>query len=289
MKTYRIHGKPPYRVVLLHGGPGAWGEMAPLGQILQTKVGCLELFQTAPTLQGQLDEITDHITKYAQTPIILIGFSWGAWLAYLWAASKEGQQLVSRVILIGSGPYQQPYFDQLQATRLSRMSSPQQEFYQHAFEKIQGLSMREKDQLIQKLGTLCEGIDHVDPLSEKEQIAEFGAFSTVDFDIDRISFFQQALQEVMEYRKTGKLTRFASQISCPVYVIHGDFDPHPFQGVIDPLKTEISEFHYKILSNCGHKPWIEREVIPTFKKVLLEFVEMESTKKNENKKNDSFS
>lgn len=28
MKNPRIYGKPPYRVALVHGGPGATGEMA---------------------------------------------------------------------------------------------------------------------------------------------------------------------------------------------------------------------------------------------------------------------
>ncbi|MCF2140781.1 MAG: alpha/beta hydrolase [Candidatus Lokiarchaeota archaeon] len=79
--NYRLHGKSPYSVIVLHGGPGAWGEMESVASYIAQFRGCIETFQTQPTLKGQLAELFEIINKTAQTPVVLVGFSWGAWLA----------------------------------------------------------------------------------------------------------------------------------------------------------------------------------------------------------------
>ena len=47
MQNPRIYGDPPYQVALLHGGPGAGGEMAPVARELAGDRGVLEPIQTA--------------------------------------------------------------------------------------------------------------------------------------------------------------------------------------------------------------------------------------------------
>ncbi|MHA1167837.1 MAG: alpha/beta fold hydrolase, partial [Candidatus Hodarchaeales archaeon] len=37
MKLLRKHGKPPYSIAVIHGGPGAGGEMAPVAIELSTR------------------------------------------------------------------------------------------------------------------------------------------------------------------------------------------------------------------------------------------------------------
>ena len=43
----RAYGKAPYTVVLVHGGPGAAGEMTPVAKRLSNNRGILEPFQTS--------------------------------------------------------------------------------------------------------------------------------------------------------------------------------------------------------------------------------------------------
>lgn len=43
----RTHGKPPFRVAVLHGGPGAPGYMAPVARALSVTAGVIEPLQTA--------------------------------------------------------------------------------------------------------------------------------------------------------------------------------------------------------------------------------------------------
>ncbi len=82
MKNYRLYGKEPYRVILLHGGPGAWGEMTEVALELEKEYGIIETYQTKPTIQGQIEELYQIIHEKGNEPITIIGFSWGAWLGY---------------------------------------------------------------------------------------------------------------------------------------------------------------------------------------------------------------
>ncbi len=60
------------------------------------------------------------------------------------------------------------------------------------------------------------------------------------------------------------------RIECPVVAIHGDYDPHPPEGIQGPLSPILKDFRFILLKNCGHLPWIEREARDLFYKILRE-------------------
>ncbi len=57
MKNLRTYGNPPFSVAVLHGGPEAPGQMAPIARELSSKWGVLEPLQTATSLEGQIKEM----------------------------------------------------------------------------------------------------------------------------------------------------------------------------------------------------------------------------------------
>jgi hypothetical protein len=57
MKNQRVYGKAPYRVAVIHGGPGAPGEMAPVARELSVMRGVLEPLQIMTTIEGQVEEL----------------------------------------------------------------------------------------------------------------------------------------------------------------------------------------------------------------------------------------
>ena len=126
-----------------------------------------------------------------------------------------------------------------------------------------------KNSIIDKLGILCEKIDHFDPIDDQHFLNNKDLPQN---DIDKSQFFQQALEEVIQMRKSGELLSYAQFIICPVVVIHGDYDPHPSEGVIQPLSSIIKNFKYFILKQCGHKPWIEKHVISDFYALLQQII-----------------
>ena len=101
MENIRIYGKEPYKVVLIHGGPGAPGEMAPVANALKERYGVLEPLQSKDSVEGQVRKLHEQLYGY-DAPFILIGHSWGAWLAWIYAATYP--KMVRHIILVGSGP-----------------------------------------------------------------------------------------------------------------------------------------------------------------------------------------
>ena len=53
MKNLRKYGNAPFNVAVIHGGPGASGEMAPVARKLSSNWGVLEPLQTEASLDGQ--------------------------------------------------------------------------------------------------------------------------------------------------------------------------------------------------------------------------------------------
>ncbi len=101
----RRHGEPPFRVAVLHGGPGAGGEVAPVARELARRRGVLEPLQTATTLDGQVGELSRQLEGHAAPPVVLIGYSFGAWLGALVAAVRP--ELVRKLVLVSSGPFEE--------------------------------------------------------------------------------------------------------------------------------------------------------------------------------------
>ena len=52
MKNPRKYGSAPFNVAVVHGGPGAPGEMAPVARELSSFRGVLEPLQTATTVEA---------------------------------------------------------------------------------------------------------------------------------------------------------------------------------------------------------------------------------------------
>ena len=120
MKNLRKYGNKPFNVAVIHGGPGAPGEMAPVARELSSVRGVLEPLQTATTLEGQVQELKAVLEKNGDLPVTLIGFSWGAMLCFIFTAQYP--LFVKKLILIGSGAYEEKYAADITKTRLSRLS-----------------------------------------------------------------------------------------------------------------------------------------------------------------------
>src|SRR5262249_43059384 len=120
MTNLRTYGQPPFGVAVIHGGPGAGGEMAPVARELAPLRGVLEPIQTAISLDGQVAELSDVLREHGEVPVTLIGFSWGAWLSFILAAHHPA--LLKKLILVGSGPFEEKYVAGLREARMSRLS-----------------------------------------------------------------------------------------------------------------------------------------------------------------------
>jgi len=257
MRNLRTYGKAPFNVAVIHGGPGAAGEMASVARELSSGWGVLEPIQTAASLEGQIEELKTVLEKNGDLPVFLIGFSWGAWLSYIFASRYPS--FVKKLILIGSGPFEEKYAEKIQQIRLSRLSEEERTEAESLIEVLDDPTVEDKNMVFARFGALFSKADAYDPILQETDVT----------DCD-VGIFKSVWQGAAELRRSGLLLKLGKNIKCPVVAIHGDYDPHPAEGVQKPLSAILKGFRFILLKNCGHKPWIERQAKDRFYGILKE-------------------
>lgn len=255
MYNLRTHGTPPFGVAVVHGGPGAPGEMAPVARELASEMGVLEPLQTARTLDGQIEELRSVLEKNAALPVALVGFSWGSWLSLLLAARYP--RLVRKLILVSSGGYEDRDSEMTRETRLGRLSASEKKEVESLTSILDDPEARDRNAALSRLGTLLTKTDAYDPVPVVEE--------PISCDAEA---YRAVWKEAADMRNSGSLLKMARHVSCPVIAIHGSYDPHPAKGVQVPLSKALRDFRFVLLDKCGHKPWAERLARDKFYDVL---------------------
>jgi len=250
-----MHGEPPYRIVVVHGGPGAPGSAFGIVKGL-AGFGAREPFQTSHTLEGQIHELARTVEEHADPPVTLIGHSWGAMLVLLTAA--EHPNLVRKAILVCSGGLTAESYAQTNETRLSRLSRKERVRAEQIRAHLKASPDEEEPGLLFEYHDLISKADAFDP----DPSAEDGCVG-----------FQNAINksvwaEAVALRESGELLRKIANVRCPVVAIHGDHDPHPAGAVKEPLETLLADFRFVRLSKCGHEPWKERQARDDFFRLM---------------------
>jgi pimeloyl-ACP methyl ester carboxylesterase len=255
MENLRTYGKAPLDVVVLHGGPGAPGHMAPVARELSSDWGVLEPLQTAASLEGQIQELRAVLEESADLPVTLIGSSWGAMLGFILSARYPA--LVKKLILIGAAVFEEQYAARIHKTRLSRLSEEERREAQSLMDALRDPAVGDKNAPLARLGKLFTKADAYNPLT----------LDTQDINV-QYHIFESVWNDAAELRSSGELLKLGRQIQCPVVAIHGDYDPHPPEGIQKPLSAVLENFRLVLLKNCGHLPWIEREARDKFYEIL---------------------
>ncbi|HOP09751.1 MAG TPA: alpha/beta hydrolase [Candidatus Methanofastidiosa archaeon] len=245
MRNLRRYGRNPYNVVLVHGGPGAAGGMAPIGREISDIAGILEPFQTRMTISGLVDELHGAITARANAPVTLIGHSWGSWLSMIFASQHTN--IVNKVILIGSGAFEESYAKGIMDTRLGRLDGSEKAELLRLNEELDNAGPERRSELMSAFGRLMSKADSYAPTDGEDEDM------ICDYDI-----YENIWREAERMRRDGTLMRMAGLVKCPVVAIHGDHDPHDPDGVRIPLSKSVENFRFILLERCGHEPWHER-------------------------------
>lgn len=251
----RKYGKEPFKIVFLHGGPGAAGSVAAPCRELGKHMGVLEPWQSKYSVFDLVEELDQQIHDFAQTPLTLIGHSWGAWLALLYAAAYG--QNVKALVWIGCPPLEESYAALINQRRMANLSKEDGAALLQALAVLNTADTASHLQALQTVNTLCQKADFVCPVAEEEDIPapDEKAFSCV-------------WPQAAALRAKGTLLKAAQMLSCPLTLIHGEQDPHPSQGVSAPLTRLGVSFNEIILPRCGHTPWAEKYAREDFFRLL---------------------
>lgn len=252
LPAVRRHGTPPRRSVVLHGGPGAPGMVGALARELAADgTGVLEPLQSARTVDGQVQELVRILRIEAQAPYIAIGSSWGAMLAVL--AAQRHPDLFAHLVLVGSAPFDPGGGSATTAARRARMSEAVRVEADQLDAAIAGPDRERAAAAFARSADLLLAVDHLDPVVDHLEVLAH-----------QLEVFQAVWGEVTRRRATGTLLDPSLPLRCPVTVLHGDHDPHPLTGVVEPLRAISDDLTVKVLRECGHLPWLERHARERF-------------------------
>ncbi|MBU0497495.1 MAG: alpha/beta hydrolase, partial [Candidatus Thermoplasmatota archaeon] len=215
---FRKYGENLPEMALVHGGPGACGELSLLAQTLSEKVSVLEPLLTPPSLNQQLIELEYLIRTYCKHPTVILGHSAGALLSYIFTAKKPA--LIKKLILVGSGCFEEPCTKDIMKTRLARLNLHDKKEVLSLIKILKNPTIQNKKIHLKKLGNLIEKADSYDTISSETSSMNF-SYETYD----------NVWKEFEEIRRTGILLAYGKHIHCPVIVIHGDYDPHPAEKI----------------------------------------------------------
>jgi pimeloyl-ACP methyl ester carboxylesterase len=253
LKPYRLYREAPFRSVLVHGGPGALGELAPVAKTLSENTGTIEAQIAADSVEGQINEVSACLDRAEDGKTLLFGHSWGAWLSILSAAKHP--EKVHTLVLCGCPPFRKEDARDIMETRLSRLKPSDRKRLENllpGFEKAGKAEFNELAKILAKADT-ADGLPGFD--------------TNADTDF-RPDIYRAVWPQAEAFRREGKLLDALDALDCRVILIHGDFDPHPFEATDDILRSRIRDYRAVLLLDCGHRPWVERAAREKFFRVL---------------------
>lgn len=252
MKCLRKYGNRPYTIVLLHGGPGGGGEMRPVAEFLLSKgYSVLEPIIRKKTITGQIKLIKNLIDDETEKQVIIVGHSWGAMLGWLFCASYP--EYVKKLIMVASGEFDKKFVPRIEKTRKDRMSNEQKIIFQNLIDKKLDV------ELFNQVGKFLMKIDSYDLIDD-------GFENEIEPDHN---VFEAVWSEAEKLRESGEFLEIGKKINCPIVIIHGDYDPHPLEGIEGPIKEIVNEVKIYRLEKCGHYPWLEKEARSDFFDIFL--------------------
>ena len=251
------------QVIVLHGGPGAHHDyLLPQFDALATR-RCLRYYDQRGGGQSPVDRDTqvgwrEHvadldalITHWAAAPATLLGYSWGALLAMLYAI--EHPERVARLALVSPAA----------ASAAGRAESDRRFAERMQSEKVRGA----------RRTVQASGLRERDPEAYRKRI----------FELAVAGYFRDAEQArgLTPFRITGRtqeavwkslgsfdLRPQLGRLHVPVLVAHGRHDPIPLETAEETARLLNAKF--VIFEHSGHVPYVEE--FDRFVGVLDEFL-----------------
>ena len=251
MIEVRRYGSAGPHVVLLHGGPGAPGHMAPIARRLAAGFRVLEPFQrgsgTRPlTVQVHIGDLHEVLEAERIDRAHLVGSSWGAMLALAFAAEHPNR--ATSLVLIGCGTFDgklRSRFKEIVADRLGPAG-------QADMDQLREIEP-DLDARLRKMVAL---------------LTPAYSYDLVTDDLENVSVDARANREswddMLRLQAEGVYPQAFRSIASPVLMLHGVSDPHPGPETRDGLLPFLPHLEYHAMAKCGHYPWLEREARDQF-------------------------
>jgi pimeloyl-ACP methyl ester carboxylesterase len=257
----REYGESGPRVVVLHGGPGAPGYMAPMARELGKRFRVLEPLQRGSG--GEPLSVASHVADLhevietlcgCERPA-LVGHSWGAMLVLAYAAEHPGR--ARALVLVNCGTFDE------EARSVFRAN----------------LEARKDDALREKLARLPEEIadDNARLSKTLELLLPLYAYDVEAAEMEFVECdaraFEETWNDMLRLQQEGVYPTAFAGIGEPVLMLHGAADPHPGEMVRRTLQRYLPQLEYREWEKCGHFPWAERRARAEFFRTVITWME----------------
>ena len=143
-------------------------------------------------------------------------------------------------------------------TRLNRLDTKDTKKFYSLINKLNNPDIKDKDPLFKLLGKMISKVDSYDSLPFGNDLIDC-----------QYEIYEKVSDDAMKIRQSGGMLRLGQRIKCPVVAVHGDYDPHPAEGIKSPLSKVLTDFKFILLENCGHHPWLEMNVKSRFYEIII--------------------
>ena len=264
----RHYGLSGPLVLVLHGGPAAVGDVAPVAKGISGSFHAVEPWQRGSG--GSPLTVARHISDLYElsaelgggSPVAIVGHSWGAMLALCFAAEHPSQ--VGPIVIVGCGTFDQSSRSTMQAIIEERMGDDVRE----RIRQVSADTTDPADQFMQtfKLTRQIYDYDPIVPYADKEECEPFD-----------LRAYDETWRDMRRLQDDGTYPRAFAAIESPVLMIHGQYDPHPGKMIRDSLLPHLPQLEYHELEGCGHSPWIEKSARELFFSSVCEWLEGQTT------------
>jgi len=259
LKTRKYGASGPV-VLVLHGGPGAAGYMAPVARGLADAFRVLEPFQRGGgskplTVAQHIADLHEVVEQHCGgEQVAIVGHSWGAMLALSYAAAHHST--VGPLALVGCGTFDRAARDRMRSILNQRMDHAVRQRIDHLADEVS-----DPDERLKAMGELFLPLESYD-------------LATTDQEIETCDgrAYEETWQDVMRLQEEGVYPAAFAAIRAPVIMLHGDFDPHPGAMIRASLHPHLPQLEYYEWEHCGHYPWMEKVVGSEFFSVLRDWL-----------------
>ncbi|MDJ0976219.1 MAG: alpha/beta hydrolase [Planctomycetota bacterium] len=248
----RTYGEGPGPVVLVHGGPGAPGYLAPLARRLAQHFSVFEPLQRAGGAEPL--SVARHVADMAEAlpaKVVLVGHSWGAMLALSFAAAHP--ERVMGLVLVGCGTYDPDSRAAYQAAMAERLGDELLLRVAELQADLDAAADDEAAQVFAELGWIASAAQRHDAVLSEDEVVAYDPRG-----------YQETWRDVLRLQVEGIEPAAFERIRVPVLMLHGAEDPHPGRATFEVLRRHMPQLVYEEFSACGHEPWLERHAAEAF-------------------------
>jgi proline iminopeptidase len=247
---------PEGTLVVLHGGPGAHHDYVLPQMLALTERRDVLLYdqrgggrsktddRTPITWRTQVEDLEAVLGELHAGPLTLVGYSWGAMLAMLYAIEAQAGRVSpvpSRLVLISPAPLTRSWRAEFEAEFSKRMNAPSVSAMRA---ELQASGLRERDPEANKRRAF------------ELSVAGYFADPARTHDLTPFRVTGRVQQSVWESLGEFDLIPALQGLSVPALVVHGKLDPIPLHSAQTCAEALGAEGVW--LDDCGHVPYVEQ-------------------------------